>query len=343
MKATACLLAAVLLLGVQSCKRAPEEKTLNIFVWSEYVPQEVIDGFTRETGIKVNQENYDSNEAMITKLAQSHGHYDIVQPSEYAVENLIHRQMLEPIDFSAVANVKNLDPAYRDLPYDPGQKYSVPYMSGTTGIVVNTKAVTDPIHGYEDVFQSKYNQRIVVVDDNREIVSWALDVLKIPINDVTPENLARAKPLLQKWLPLVRVFNSDNPRVPLSDGDCDLGVVYSGDAAKLIESDPKFTYVLPVEGAHQFIDNLCIPINAPHKDAAEKFINYILRPEVSKIISDKFPYTNPNAEARKLLTPPQLANPASYPKPQKLEIFHDIGAGSQDIGQLMSELRSKSG
>jgi spermidine/putrescine transport system substrate-binding protein len=342
MKRILCIFILLLLLcGLQSCSRNQGVNTLNLFAWSEYVPQEVIDGFTKETGIKVTYETYDSNEAMITKLSQSPGHYDLIQPSEYAVENLIHRQMLEPIDPAHVPNIKNLDPAYRNFAYDPEQKYSIPYMSGTVGIVVNSKTVTGPIHGYTDVFQPKYQGRIVALNDNREIVSWALNVLNISINDITPQNLAKARPLLQQWLPLVRVFDSDNPKTSLISGDCDLGVVYSGDAAKLIEMDLKFRYVLPKEGAHQFIDNLCIPKNAPHKEAAERFINYILRPQVSKLISDKFPYTNPNLEARRLLTPQQLANPASYPKPERLEIFHDIGPGTQEIGQLMSELRSK--
>lgn len=317
--------------------------SLNLFAWSEYVPQEVIDGFTKETGVKVNYETYDSNEAMITKLSQGASKYDLVQPSEYAVENLIRRRMLQELDLSHIPNIKNLDPKYRNLSYDPGNKYSVPYMAGTVGIVVNTKKVQDPIRGYKDVFQPKFRQRIVALNDNREIVSWALDVLKIPINDITPQTLAQAEPLLKGWLPLVKVFDSDNPRTPLVSGDCDLGIVYCGDAAKLYEADKSFAYVLPEEGAHEFVDNLCIPKTSAHKAEAEKFINYILRPEVSKIISDKFPYTNPNAEARKLLSKEQLANPASYPKAEHLEVFHDIGPATQLIGDMMSRLRSGQG
>ena len=338
-------LISVLLMGVllacdAGCKRRADTDTLNLFAWSEYIPQEVIDGFTAETGVRVNYETYDKNETMLVKLSQSPGHYDLVQPSEYAVEAMIRQGMLEPIDFAQVPNVKNLDPKFRDPPYDPGQKYSIPYMAGTVGIVVNTEAIKDPVRGYADVFQPKYNQRIVALDDNREIVSWAFDVLGIPVNDVTPANLERARPLLRQWLPLVRTFNSDDPKAPLASGDCDLGVVYSGDAARLYQENRKFRYVLPAEGAHEFIDNLCVPKGAPHREAALRFINYILRPEVSKKISDKFPYTNPNAEARKLLTPEQLGNPASYPQADRLEVFHDIGPATHDLSRMMTELRS---
>jgi len=327
-------------LFLTSCSkhRAPAAE-LNLFAWSEYVPQEVIDGFQKETGIKVNYEAYDSNEAMITKLSQNPCGYDLVQPSEYAVENLIRRNMLSPIDMAQVPNIKNLEPAFRDLPYDPGQKYSVPYMSGTTGIVYNAATVKTPPTGFADVFVPKNKGRVVAVNDNREIVGWAFDVLKIPLNDVTPDNLAKARPLIQSWLPIVKVFDSDNPRAPLLSGDCDIGVVFGGDAAKLYEQDHKFKYVLPAEGTHQFIDNLCIPVGAAHKSAAHQFINYILRPEVSKIISDEFPYTNPNGEAKKLLSTSQLENPASYPKLEHSEVFHDIGPASQKITAMMTELR----
>jgi spermidine/putrescine transport system permease protein len=339
MKRILTLLPLVLLL-VQSCDRQ-ETPSLDLFAWSEYIPQEVIDGFTKETGVKVNYETYDSNEAMVTKLAQGSARYDLIQPSEYAVENLIRRAMLEPLDPSQIPNAKNLDEAYRDPSYDPGLKYSIPYMAGTVGIVANAETVKDPIHGFGDVFQPRYKGRIVAVNDNREIVSWAFDVLKIPINDVTPANLDKARPLIKSWLPLVKVFDSDNPKAPLLSGDCDIGIVYSGDAAKLYEQNHKFHYILPQEGAHQFVDSLCISRGAAHKQAAQQFINYILRPEVSKIISDKFPYTNPNSEARKLLSKDQLSNPASYPQAGHLEVFHDIGPASQQISTMMTDLRSR--
>ena len=330
-------------LSLAGCNRSSQkqQQRLHLFAWSEYVPQEVIDGFTKQTGIPVDYEVYDSNEKMLTKLLSSPGHYDLIQPSEYMVEHLIKRGLLEPIDQSAIPNVTNLLPEYRNPEYDPGMKYSMPYMAGTVGIVFNSDKIKDPIRGYQDVFQQKHAGRIIALDDNREIVSWALNVKGIDINDVTTANLAKVKPLLADWLKLIKIFNSDDPKPQLFSGDVDLGVVYCGDAAKLIEQDKKFKYVLPAEGAHRFIDNLCIPKDAPDKQAAEAFINYILRPEVSKIISDKFPYTNPNGAARKLLMPQQLANPASYPPDSvHLEIFHDIGKANADISQLMTELRN---
>ena len=322
------------------CFAASARADLDLFAWSEYVPQEVIDGFTRESGIKVHYETYASNEEMLGKLLGGGSNYDIILPSEYTVEALIQRNKLTAIDWAKVPNLKNIGPDYLHLGFDPQQKFSVPWMTGTVGIVVNTDKVTDPIRGFEDVFQPKFKNRIVAVNDNREIVSWALGAAGLPINDITRENLAKVKPMLASWVPLIKTYDSDSPKTPLINGDCDLGIVWSGEAALCYQQDHKFHYVLPAKGAHQFVDCLCIPDSATHKEEAHKFLNYILRPEVSKIISDKFPYTNPNLEARKLLSKEQLENPASYPKTGSLEIFHAIGKSNALVDKLMTGLRS---
>ena len=222
--------------------------------------------------------------------------------------------------------------------------YTVPWMAGTVGIVVNTEKIpAGTVKGYGDVFQDKYRGRIVVLDDPREIVTWAMATKGIPANDVTPENLEKVKPVLEKWLPLVKVYDSDSPKTALLNGDVDLGVVWSGEAALLFNENEKFAYVLPAEGAHQFIDSLAIPANANSPEAAMLFMNYILRPEVSKLISADFPYTNPNLAARKELTPEELANPASYPPGNpKLETFRDIGDRAVPIDKMVTDLKADS-
>jgi spermidine/putrescine transport system permease protein len=328
------------LAGCHRDKCSAAAATLHLFAWSEYVPKEVIDGFTKETGIPVDYEVYESNEAMLSKLAPGSAQYDVIQPSEYMVEHLIKRKMVAPLDSAQIPNLSNLLPEFQNLAYDPGNQYSVPYMSGTVGIIVNTDKVKDPVRGYADLFQEKYRKRIIALDDNREMVSWAFATKSIAINDMTPENLAKVKPLLRDWVKMVKKFESNDPKALLLREEVDLGIVYSGDAAKLIDQDKRFKYVLPAEGAHRFIDNLCIPAASKNKEAAHKFINYVLRPDVSKMISDKFPYTNPNAAARKLLSDGQRANPASYPPGAgNLELFRDIGKGNADVSVLMTELR----
>lgn len=323
-----------------SARVARAAEQLNLFAWSEYVPQSVIDGFTKETGIKVNYETYASGEEMLSKLLVGGAAYDLVQPPDYIAESMIKNKLLRPLDPAKLKNLKNIAPEFVNLPHDPGLKFTVPYMTGTVGIVVNTAKVKEPIRGYRDLFQPKFKNRIVVVNDNREIVSWALVTLGIDQNSITAANLAKARPLVAEWVRLVKVFDSDSPKTPLLNGDVDLGVVWSGEAAKLINENKKFAYVLPAEGCHPFVDVLAIPTTSKHTANAHRFIEYVLRPEVSKLISDEFPYTNPNVAARKLLTPAQLANPASYPKVEKLNTFRDIGKAAADIDKLVTDLKS---
>jgi spermidine/putrescine-binding protein len=320
------------------------DEELNLFAWSEYVPQSVLDGFTKETGIQVNYESYASNEEMLAKLMSGASSYDLIQPSEYVIEALVKENQLVPLDHAKIPNMKNIGKEYWDQPHDPELKYSIPYMQGTVGIVVNTEKVKEPVTGFGDVFTEKNKGRIVILDDSLEIVTWGLATQGIGPDGVTKENLEKVRPVLAAWLPLVKVYDSDSPKTPLLNGDVDLGVVWSGEAAILIKEQPgKFVYVLPKEGAHMFIDNLAIPKGAKNVEAAHKFMDYINRPEVSKKISEDFPYTNPNLEARKLLTPEERANPASYPPGNpKLSTFRDIGPLGADVDKLVTDLKAKS-
>jgi spermidine/putrescine transport system permease protein len=345
MRPSARAAALALCAALALVRPAAAAEELNLFAWSEYVPQAVIDGFTKKTGIRVSYETYASNEEMLAKLLSGAERYDLIQPSEYVVAALVKEGRLEKLDHAKLPHLANLDPAYTHLPHDPGLAYSVPYMSGTVGIVVDTTAVKEPVTGYADVFTDAHRNRIVVLNDSREIVSWAMDVLGLDINDPSPANLAKATPLLERWLPLVRVYDSDSPKTALLNGDVDLGVVWSGEAAILIDEDPtRFTYVLPKEGAHRFVDSLAIPAGARHVDAAHRFIDYVLEPAVSVQISAEFPYTNPNAAARKLLSRKQLANVASYPPGDpKLETFADIGERAVAVDKLVTDVKAKSG
>ncbi len=327
---------------------APAQKTetasrnLNVFCWSEYIPQSVIEQFTQETGIKVSVENYASNEEMLAKLMAGGGSYDIIQPSEYVVGALVKENLLHPIDHAKIPNLKNIAPQFLNMSFDPGNKFSVPFMAGTVGIVVNTDLVKDDIKGFADVFQDKYKQNIVVLDDAREIVTWGFFTQGTPINQVTDENLEKVKPLIAQWLPLVKVYDSDSPKTALLNGDVALGVVWGGEGAILLNEDKKFKWVLPAEGTHLFIDSLAIPKTAKNVDNAEAFMNFILRPDVSKQISDAFPYTNPNLAARELLTPEQRANPASFPSTEeiaKMQTFEDIGQQASKIDEIVTSLK----
>ena len=341
--------AAAAALTLPAAAAAAKKETLNIFCWSEYIPQSVIDAFAKANKVKVNVENYASNEEMMAKLQAGSAKYDLIQPSEYIIEELSKGGKLEELNMANIPNFKNLDPKFVKQAHDPENKYSVTWMAGNVGIVINRTKVKDEIKSYNDVFQDKFKKRIVVLDDSRELVSWALASLGIGINDITQENLDKARPVLAKWLPLVKLYDSDSPKTALLNGDVDLGIVWNGEGAKILEESKKskkrklsFEYVLPADGAHMFIDSLAVPKGAKNKDMAEKFINYVLEPKVSVQVWEEFPYTLANAEGKKLLKPEQLANTASFPPGEpKLEIFKAIPPEmSAAIDKLVTDLKN---
>ena len=332
--------AAAVALAFTSTAQAAEK--LNIYCWSEYIPQDVIDDFAKETGIKVSVENYASNEEMLAKLGAGGGSFDIIQPSEYVVEALVKEKLLRPLDKKAIPNLKNIDSKFLNMSFDPGNKYSVPFMAGTVGIVVNTDLVKEDIKSFSDVFKPANKGKIVALDDAREIVSWALLSKGIPVNDVSDKNLEKAKGVLSDWIPLIKVYDSDSPKTALLNGDVAIGVVWGGEGAILLNENKKFRWVIPAEGTHLFIDSLAIPKTAKNFANAEKFMNYILQPDVSKKISEAFPYLNPNMEAVKLLTEEQRNNPASFPTAKeisKMETFKDIGERGSVIEEIVTSLK----
>jgi spermidine/putrescine transport system substrate-binding protein len=217
-------------------------------------------------------------------------------------------------------------------------------MTGTVGIVVNTELIKDDIKSFVDVFKPENTGKIVVLDDAREITAWALLSQGLPINDMSDANLEKVKPVLANWLPLVKVFDSDSPKTALLNGDVAIGIVWGGEGAILLQSDPKFRWIIPAEGTHLFIDSLAIPKTAKNVNNAEAFMNFILRTDISKQISDAFPYTNPNLAARKILTEEQIRNKASFPSDEeiaKMQVFRDIGTQGSKVDELVTSLKAQ--
>lgn len=321
-----------------------EEPELNLFCWTEYVPQSVIDKFTQQTGIKVNVQNYESNEEMLQKMLSGGGQYDLIQPSDYMIEAMGKAGYLLPLDKAMIPNLKNIAPQFLDKSFDPGNKYSVPWMAGTVGIMVNTELVPDEIKGYKDVFQEKYKGKIITLDDARELVSWALASEGIDVNEITPENLQKAREVLGGWLPLIAAYDSTSPKDALLKGNAAIGVIWNGEGGYILRDDKsgKFKWILPEEGTHLFIDSLAVPKSAKHPKNAQAFMNFILQPEINKMVWEEFPYLNPNAEGRKLLSPEQLANAAAFPPDDevaKMPIFKDIGDQAGAVDELINELK----
>lgn len=348
---------AILLLGIllAACGQAPaeEEKVVNLFAWSEYIPQAVLDGFEEETGIKVNYDAYSSNEEMYAKISAGASGYDIIQPSDYWIGVMKAQDLLEPLDLAKIPNLANADPA---LPYDlfdPGHTYSIPYQWGSASIAVNTEKITEPIDSYMDLLNPEYAGRIVLLDDERQVIGMALLALGYDPNTTNESELAEAKDLLLELVPNVRLFDSDTPSTALLTGEADIGLIWNGEGALAHAENPAIDYVYPKEGTIFWYDNLAIVKGAAHIDAAHQFMNYILRPEVSVLITAEFPYSNPNKAALDYMkeNDPEAYDAyinfgATNPSAEALagaHVLSDVGETTEVYDTIWTEIKTAAG
>ncbi|MEW6399977.1 MAG: spermidine/putrescine ABC transporter substrate-binding protein [Bacillota bacterium] len=317
--------------------------TLNVFNWTEYLPQEAIDKFQEEFHVKVNYDTYSSNEEMLAKLQAGASGYDLVVPSDYMIEVMIKQGLLEKIDLKNIPNFKNLGKQFVNLYYDPGNQYSVPYMWGTDAIAYNTKHVKKAITSWNDLLDSRYKGKIVAVDDSRVIPGIALKALGYSVNETDPAKLQEAKEWLKKFVPQVKAWDSDSPKTLLISEEAWIGAIWGGEAALAMNENPNITYVIPKEGGIIWQDNMAIPKGAPHKYTAEVFINFILRPEIAAMIAKAYPYGSPNEACWSLLPPEVRNNNASYPPSADLdrcEWSKDVGQATQLYDQIYTEVKS---
>jgi spermidine/putrescine-binding protein len=286
-----------------------QSKELNLYAWSEYIPQAILDDFTSETGIKVNYDTYSSNEELMAKMQAGASGYDVIIPSDYTVSILIKQNLLAKLDFSKIPNFTNIDDHFKNLSFDPGNQYTVPYQWGTSCLVVDTSKVTRPITKWADLWDPEFNQRLVMLDDEREVLGMVLQTLGYDRNSTDPAQLEEAKTKLIELMPNIRLFDSDSPKTALLAGEVWLGMTWNGEAAIAHKENPNIAYIFPEEGCGIWFDNLAMPTGAKHPDAALMFINYILKPESSIQITMEFPYSNPNKAALELL---KTQDPQAY-------------------------------
>lgn len=270
---------------------------LNLFVWTEYIPQETVDCFEEVYGIRVNKDEYSSNEEMYAKLSAGGANYDLVQPTDYIVALMIRQGLLQELDKSRLAIMDSLDPNYLDLPFDPGNRYTIPYQAGTDAIVVNTETVQTVPQSFADLWNPEYAGRLVMIDDSRAIIGATLLTLGYDVNTTDPAQLEEAKVKLAELARGVKIFDSDSPKTALIAGDVDLGIVWTGEAEIARRELPSIEYIYPTEGAILWQDNYAIPVGAPNLDAAYAWLNYSLQGDLFWRMLDEFPYTNPNLAA----------------------------------------------
>lgn len=272
-------------------------KELNIFVWTEYFPQDMLDCFELVYNIKLNRDEYSSNEEMYAKVDAGGTAYDLIQPTDYIVPLLIRQGHVQELDHSKLPNIKNLDPNWMDQPFDPGNKYSVPYLAGTDAIVVNTATVENVPTSWADLWNPEYKDRLVFIDDSRVIIGMTLITLGYSPNTKDPAELEEAKAKLAELIPNVKLFDSDSPKSALIAGDVDLGVVWTGEAFVANQENPDIQYIYPKEGPILWQDNWLMLKDASHADAAYAWLSYIMQGDVFWLTIRDFQYTNPNIAA----------------------------------------------
>ncbi len=307
-----CLLAMVCLvclLGMHSFAFAAKESVVNVFNWSEYIPQDVLDQFTKETGIKVIYNTYESNEAMYAKLKLLEGKgYDVVVPSTYMVDLLREAKLLSVIDKSKLPNIKHLDPARVSQAFTMEDTYSIPYMWGAQGFMVN-KNVVDPksITSWNDLFRPEFKGKILLSDDMRDTFGAALLATGSELNTKDPAKIKAAFDWLVKLKPSVRIFDVTAAKQALISEEVAAGFIWNGDAFIAMQENPNIVFIYPKEGLPLWMDSFAIPAQAENKEAAHAFINFMLRPEIAARCVEEYNYSSPNLGV-KALVPEELAS-----------------------------------
>jgi spermidine/putrescine-binding protein len=330
--------------GGEAPYSGPGEKKLNVYIWSEYLPKEVIDEFTRRTGIAVRYDLYDSNEPVLEKLQSGVADYDIVVPSDYMVRILVQLKLVRRLDKARLKNLGNLDPRFLDKNFDPGNEYSLPYVWGTTGFGYDRRKAGRSLDSWAPLFDPANKGRILMLDDMRECFAVALKYLGHSLNSTDPAILKQAADLLKKQKPLVKTYNSSDYENILASGDVEYAHGYNGQLAKVVARDPvRFGYVLPREGATIWMDSVCIPAGARNLDSIYAFLDYILEPEVCARIVNGISYACANVPARRFIRPEILNDPAIYPSEASLakcEFLEDIGDATTILDEYWTEIKS---
>ena len=310
------LIIIVLLLLITGCKSNNNYKgEVNVLNWSSYIPDSVISDFEKEYKIKVNYGTYSSNEELLAKVTSSkEGTYDVIFPSDYMVELMIERGIIQKIDKSKISNYKNINPIFLNQVYDPNNKYSLPFLSTIVVISYNRKNVSDDIKGYNDLLNKKYKNNIVVLDDQRIIIGLALMSLGYDMNETDSNKLKEAENWLLNLKGNTKAYDSDSPKTFFITDEVDLGIMWSAEAILAKEKNDNIEIVYTKEGHAISMDNYTILNGAKNKDNAYLFINYLMRNDVSQKIVDEYPYISPNKNISNSIAYNDIFNNGYYVK-----------------------------
>ena len=359
-KLLSIVLALVLLTAFAACNKTVEvdENTfsdgdqyeqiggeLNILNWGEYIDPELIELFEQETGVKINYIELTSNEEMLIKLRSSDSPYDLCFPSDYIIEQMIREDMLQPLDYSKIPNAKNIDPKMIEITnvFDPGNKYSLPYMWGTVGILYNTDMVTEPVNSWGILWDEKYAGQVWMYDSVRDSLGITLKYLGYEMNTRSEEEVAAARDKLIEQAPIRKGWGTDDLRSTMENGKAAMCVIYSGDAFCSIDACENLAYAVPDEGSNVWFDNVIIPKTAKNIEAAHAFINFLNDGNIAARNTEYIYYSTPNKAAMERLDTYFTEN-ETYNPPQEVldrcEIFHDLGDFTDVFTKAWSAIKS---
>lgn len=318
-----------------------------IYNWGEYIDPEVLDMFEEETGIQVIYEEFETNEIMYPKIQSGAIAYDLVCPSDYMIQKMIQNDLLQPLNFDNIPNAKNIGQVYyeKSRQFDPDNQYSIPYCWGTVGILYNTKMVDEPIDSWTVLWDTQYKDNILMQDSVRDAFAVALKTLGYSLNSTSIHELTQAKDLLVQQKPLVQAYVIDQVRDKMIGSEAAIGVIYSGEAIYTQTENPDLAYVVPKEGSNMWIDSWVMPKNAPNKENAEKFLDFLCRPEIALMNFEYITYSTPNEKARELIEDPAIRNSEiAFPGDSILsrcETFTYLGEDADEVyNQLWREVKS---
>lgn len=318
-----------------------------VYNWGEYIDPNVLDLFEKETGIDVIYEEYETNEIMYPKIQSGAIAYDVVCPSDYMIQRMIQNDLLAEINFDNMPNYKYIDPTYLEhsKEFDPENKYSVPYLYGTVGILYNKTLVDEPIDSWSCLWDEKYKDSILMQDSVRDAFGVTLKYLGYSLNSTDLDELSEAKQLLIDQKPLVQAYVIDQVRDKMIGNEAAIGVIYSGEAHYTKSENPNLEYVIPKEGSNLWIDGWVIPKNAKHKENAEKFIDFLCRPDIALMNFNYITYSVPNTELKNLIKDEEIKNNrVIFPEASDLincETFQYLGEENDAIyNQLWREIKS---
>lgn len=310
------------------CSNKQNTQEINFYNYGENIDDETVKEFEQKYNIKVNIETFDDMEAMYSKIKSGAGKYDVVLVSDALMPRMIDQKLIQEINKDNIPNISQMDEEYLDLEIDPGNKYSVPYMFGTVGLIYNKDVVKEEVNSWDILWNEKYKDRIFMFDTYRDTIGVALKKLGYSLNSTNQKEIDEAKELLLEQRKLVKpLYGVDNGTTMIPAGETDINMIWSGEGLNLQDEYPNLVYVVPEEGANFWIDSLCIPKNAKNVEGAEKFINFVSDKKSALRIADEIGYTTPNKEARQEQPEDVRNNPNAYMPTEimnRCEIYKDF-------------------